>query len=165
MTGVPFVSTTLSPDLAVAVEAVAVAAAALVVEVVEVAVLVEALVEAPGEETRLHLSLSSLEVCPLRPLRPLLKLVRNPLLIFVYFLKMNKLILNLLLAFADYGGIEKVRIMKDRDTGSSKGFGYVDFFDVESAERAKKEVFFFSSFFFSSFFFFFFFFFFFVVQN
>jgi len=30
--------------------------------------------------------------------------------------------------------------MKDRDTGKSKGFGYVDFLDVETAERAKKEV-------------------------
>jgi len=42
-------------------------------------------------------------------------------------------------AFSEYGTISRVRIMKDRDTGKHKGFGYVDFNDMESAERAMKE--------------------------
>jgi RNA recognition motif-containing protein len=39
-------------------------------------------------------------------------------------------------AFSEYGAIDRARIVKDRDTGKSKGFGYVDFLDQESAEKA-----------------------------
>jgi len=45
--------------------------------------------------------------------------------------------------FSEFGEIDRVRIVKDRDTGSSKGFGYVDFYDIENAKAAMENVFFF----------------------
>ena len=43
-------------------------------------------------------------------------------------------------AFEEYGAVDKTRIAKDRDTGKHKGFGYVEFFDVETAQKAFTEV-------------------------
>ncbi|EEB06607.1 RNA-binding protein Rnp24 [Schizosaccharomyces japonicus yFS275] len=38
--------------------------------------------------------------------------------------------------FGDAGRIRRVRLMTFEDTGKCKGFGFVDFFDVETAQRA-----------------------------
>ena len=42
--------------------------------------------------------------------------------------------------FADFGEIVNVKIITDRMTGQSKGFGFVEFADKESAESAIKEL-------------------------
>ena len=39
-----------------------------------------------------------------------------------------------------YGEVEDVRIIKDRDTGRSKGFGFVTFVSEDAAMRAKGEM-------------------------
>lgn len=39
-------------------------------------------------------------------------------------------------AFANYGGVSSVRLPTDRETGNPKGFGYVEFSDLESAKKA-----------------------------
>lgn len=39
-------------------------------------------------------------------------------------------------AFSDCGSVESVRIITDRDTGRSKGFGFVEMTDQEGADRA-----------------------------
>jgi len=39
-------------------------------------------------------------------------------------------------AFSEYGNINSVRLPTDRDTGSPKGFGYIEFADVDSAKKA-----------------------------
>lgn len=41
-------------------------------------------------------------------------------------------------AFAEYGEIVSVVIVKDRDSGRSRGFGFVEFADEESAQKAKQ---------------------------
>jgi RNA recognition motif-containing protein len=39
-------------------------------------------------------------------------------------------------AFAEYGEVASAKIITDRDTGRSKGFGFVEFADDEAAKRA-----------------------------
>ena len=43
---------------------------------------------------------------------------------------------NLESIFSEYGTVESVRIVKDRDTGRSKGFGFVDMPDDQEAAAA-----------------------------
>lgn len=38
--------------------------------------------------------------------------------------------------FSPYGGLESVKVVRDRDTGQSKGFGFVHFSRLEDAQRA-----------------------------
>lgn len=38
--------------------------------------------------------------------------------------------------FGDYGDVKSVRLPTDRESGKPKGFGYVEFSDVESAKKA-----------------------------
>ena len=38
--------------------------------------------------------------------------------------------------FAEYGDVKSVRVPTDRDSGKMKGFGYVEFFDIEIAKKA-----------------------------
>ena len=38
--------------------------------------------------------------------------------------------------FEQYGAVERVTLMKDRDTGRSRGFAFVEMTDTEEAERA-----------------------------
>jgi nucleolin len=38
--------------------------------------------------------------------------------------------------FAEYGDVKAVRVPTDRDTGRVKGYGYVEFFDIEIAKKA-----------------------------
>lgn len=40
--------------------------------------------------------------------------------------------------FAEYGAVSSVNIIKDRDTGSSKGFGFVEMDTQSEAEAAIK---------------------------
>lgn len=42
--------------------------------------------------------------------------------------------------FEQYGPVENARIVTDRETGRSRGFGFVDMADEESAERAIAEL-------------------------
>lgn len=39
-------------------------------------------------------------------------------------------------AFGEYGDIKSVRLPTDRETGRPKGFGYVEFTDIEAAKKA-----------------------------
>jgi cold-inducible RNA-binding protein len=39
-------------------------------------------------------------------------------------------------AFAAYGQVDKVTILKDRDTGQPRGFGFVEMVNDEEAEKA-----------------------------
>ena len=41
---------------------------------------------------------------------------------------------------SQYGDIEEVRIITDRDSGRSRGFGFVTFVDEESATKCKEEM-------------------------
>lgn len=43
---------------------------------------------------------------------------------------------NLWEVFAEYGEVKSVRLPTDRETGRMKGFGYVEFTDMESAKKA-----------------------------
>ncbi|MBD3373310.1 MAG: RNA-binding protein [Candidatus Coatesbacteria bacterium] len=43
-------------------------------------------------------------------------------------------------AFASYGEIAEAKVITDRDTGRSRGFGFVTFEDEQDAERAKQEL-------------------------
>lgn len=38
--------------------------------------------------------------------------------------------------FAEFGGVSSARVMMDRDTGQSKGFGFVEMTSVEAAQAA-----------------------------
>ena len=40
-------------------------------------------------------------------------------------------------AFKEYGEVTFVKVIKDRETGRSKGFGFVEFKNVEDAVAAK----------------------------
>ena len=42
--------------------------------------------------------------------------------------------------FAQYGEVISAQIVTDRDTGRSRGFGFVEFADQESAEKATREL-------------------------
>lgn len=42
--------------------------------------------------------------------------------------------------FGSYGTITRCNIVKDRDTGRSRGFGFVTFMDISSAEMAKEKL-------------------------
>jgi RNA recognition motif-containing protein len=39
-----------------------------------------------------------------------------------------------------YGTVENVKVVKDRDTGRSKGFGFVEFAEDSDAQRAIEEL-------------------------
>jgi RNA recognition motif-containing protein len=43
-------------------------------------------------------------------------------------------------AFEDFGGVESVKIIKDRYTGRSKGFGFVEMADDDAAKTAISEL-------------------------
>jgi RNA recognition motif-containing protein len=43
-------------------------------------------------------------------------------------------------AFEAFGGLEDVKVITDRDTGRSRGFGFVTFNDPADAERAQREM-------------------------
>lgn len=43
-------------------------------------------------------------------------------------------------AFAAHGAVESARIIKDRDTGQSKGFGFVEMPNQQEGEAAIKEL-------------------------
>jgi len=43
-------------------------------------------------------------------------------------------------AVSEYGNLEEVRIITDRNTGRSRGFGFVTFEDEESATKCKDEM-------------------------
>jgi len=38
--------------------------------------------------------------------------------------------------FEQFGGVERVNLVTERDTGKSRGFGFVDMSDEEAASRA-----------------------------
>ncbi len=42
--------------------------------------------------------------------------------------------------FGDYDNVEDVRVMTDRDSGRSRGFGFVDLSSDEEAEKAIKSL-------------------------
>ena len=39
--------------------------------------------------------------------------------------------------FKEYGEVTFVKVIKDRETGKSKGFGFVEFISADDAEKAK----------------------------
>ena len=39
-------------------------------------------------------------------------------------------------AFSEYGSVKSVRLPTDRESGRPKGFGYVEFTDIETAKKA-----------------------------
>ena len=39
-------------------------------------------------------------------------------------------------AFAEYGEVASAKVITDRETGRSKGFGFIEFTDDEAAKRA-----------------------------
>ncbi len=45
---------------------------------------------------------------------------------------------DLRVRFGNYGPLYSVRVITDRDTGKSKGFGFVEFEDAEDAARARE---------------------------
>ncbi len=42
--------------------------------------------------------------------------------------------------FAQYGEVERASIVKERDSGRSKGFGFVEMTDAEAAKKAIAEI-------------------------
>ncbi len=42
--------------------------------------------------------------------------------------------------FAEYGSVTNVNIIKDRDTGNSKGFGFIEMENQADAEKAIKDL-------------------------
>ncbi len=42
--------------------------------------------------------------------------------------------------FAQYGAVERVSIVRDRDTGQPRGFGFVEMTDDQAADRAILEL-------------------------
>jgi len=38
--------------------------------------------------------------------------------------------------FEEYGAVERVSVLKDRDTGRSRGFGFVEMTNADEADRA-----------------------------
>src|SRR5947209_3802124 len=43
-------------------------------------------------------------------------------------------------AFAAYGSVEKASVVRDRDSGQSRGFGFVEMSDSNEAQRAITEL-------------------------
>ena len=43
-------------------------------------------------------------------------------------------------AFEKFGSMEEVRVIKDRETGRSRGFGFITFAEEESAQNAISEM-------------------------
>ena len=43
-------------------------------------------------------------------------------------------------AFASFGEITECTVVSDRETGRSRGFGFVSYADADGAERAKNEM-------------------------
>ena len=43
---------------------------------------------------------------------------------------------DLLAVFAPYGGVERVNVVTDRDTGQPRGFAFVEMTDAEAAQAA-----------------------------
>jgi RNA recognition motif-containing protein len=41
-------------------------------------------------------------------------------------------------AFSKFGEVTYVKVVKDRETGRSKGFGFVEFANIEDAKNAKE---------------------------
>ena len=46
---------------------------------------------------------------------------------------------DLRLLFADYGEITSAKVIMDRETGRSRGFGFVELSDDELAKKARSE--------------------------
>ncbi len=42
--------------------------------------------------------------------------------------------------FEDYGQVDSARVITDRETGRSRGFGFVEMAEDEAAEKAVKEL-------------------------
>lgn len=42
--------------------------------------------------------------------------------------------------FGEFGEVSFVRVVTDRETGKSKGFGFVEFVNAEDAAKAKEEM-------------------------
>ena len=47
---------------------------------------------------------------------------------------------ELLATFSQYGPVERVNIITDRDTGQARGFAFVEMSDVEGAQRAIADI-------------------------
>jgi len=47
---------------------------------------------------------------------------------------------SLFRAFEGFGEIEDARVITDRDTGRSRGFGFITFVDGDAADRAVEEM-------------------------
>lgn len=60
--------------------------------------------------------------------------------LFVGSLSWNTSSEELRQAFASCGDVVEAKVVTDRDTGRSRGFGFVTFQDAESAERAVREL-------------------------
>jgi cold-inducible RNA-binding protein len=60
--------------------------------------------------------------------------------IFVGNLSLDETERALRTAFEAYGKVEKVSIVTDRDSGQSRGFGFVEMIDDEEGERAIQEL-------------------------
>lgn len=60
--------------------------------------------------------------------------------LFVGSLSWNTSSEELRQAFASCGEVVEAKVVTDRDTGRSRGFGFVTFQDAESAERAVREL-------------------------
>jgi hypothetical protein len=43
-------------------------------------------------------------------------------------------------AFSQFGDIEEAKVITDRETGRSRGFGFVTFADAEAAQQARTEM-------------------------
>lgn len=43
-------------------------------------------------------------------------------------------------AFSDFGQVEEAKVISDRETGRSRGFGFVTFSDSEGTRRAIEEM-------------------------
>ena len=43
-------------------------------------------------------------------------------------------------AFSEYGSVDSAKIITDRDTGSSRGFGFVEMPDDSEAKKAMQEL-------------------------
>ena len=60
--------------------------------------------------------------------------------LFVWSISWNLDWQDLKEAFSAFGEVTYVKVVKDRETGRSKGFGFVEFADIESAKKAKEEI-------------------------